>query len=49
MSEHAPDLGPGTDAETVEKHLDVDLDGEQTVETPDELGGTGGEQAGGAG
>ena len=38
-----PDPLPGLDAgETV-------ADAEQTVDTPDELGGTGGEQSGGAG
>ena len=49
MSEQAPDLAPGTDAESVPRPLDVDLGDEETIDTPDELGGTGGEQAGGAG
>jgi hypothetical protein len=49
MSEQtAPDLGPPTNAEDVDEQLDVDGD-EKTIETPDELGGTGGEQSGGAG
>lgn len=49
MSEHAPDLGPATDAQDVDAQLDVDTNDEQTIDTPDELGGTGGEQSGGAG
>lgn len=48
MSEHAPDLGSPTDAQEVGDELDLD-DDEQTIDTPDDLGGTGGEQAGGAG
>jgi len=52
MSEQAPDLGAPTNAQDVSDELDLDtaLDtDEQTIDTPDELGGTGGEQAGGAG
>jgi hypothetical protein len=49
MSEQAPDLGSPTDAQDVDGGLDLDTDEEQTIDTPDELGGTGGEQAGGAG
>ena len=49
MSEQAPDLGAPTDAEDVGDELDLDSDDEKTIDTPDELGGTGGEQAGGAG
>ena len=49
MSERAPDLGASTDAEDVDNELDVDCDADRTMDTPDELGGTGGEQAGGAG
>lgn len=48
MSEQAPDLGPPTDAQDVAEQLDIG-DDEKTMDTPDELGGTGGEQAGGAG
>lgn len=49
MSEHAPELGEPTDIEQTEATLVVDLTDEQTIETPDELGGTGGQQPGGAG
>jgi hypothetical protein len=50
MSEKpAPRLGPPTDAQDVDAELGLDVDEEKTIETPDELGGTGGEQAGGAG
>jgi hypothetical protein len=49
MSEQAPDLGSPTDAQDVDRELDIDNADEQTIDTPDELGGTGGEQAGGAG
>lgn len=49
MTEHAPDLGPPTDIEDVDEQLNVDTDDAQTIDTPDELGGTGGEQSGGAG
>ena len=48
MSEQAPDLGPPTDIEEVDEELHVG-DDDKTIETPDELGGTGGEQPGGAG
>jgi hypothetical protein len=44
----APALGTPTDAEDVESELELP-DDEPTMDTPDELGGTGGEQAGGAG
>lgn len=59
VSDTAPDLGPPTDIEETddELHVDdlhvgelhVDSGDEKTIETPDELGGTGGEQPGGAG
>ena len=50
MSEKpAPRLGAPTDAQDVDTDLVVEMDDEKTIETPDELGGTGGEQAGGAG
>lgn len=49
MSDNAPELGPPTDAEDVDAKLPIDNDDEKTIDTPDELGGTGGEQAGGAG
>jgi len=50
MSRQAPDLGSPTDVEDVGNEFNVDTaDDEKTIETPDELGGTGGEQAGGAG
>jgi hypothetical protein len=49
MSEKAPELGPPTDVESVDADFQVDTDDEKTIDTPDELGGTGGEQAGGAG
>jgi hypothetical protein len=44
----APALGTPTNAQDVEADLDLP-DDEPTMDTPDELGGTGGEQAGGAG
>jgi hypothetical protein len=44
----APVVGQGTDAQDVDADLDLEPD-EATIETPDELGGTGGEQPGGAG
>ena len=56
--QRAPALGEPTDAalgdDTAAFLLsggrpDVDRDDEQTIDTPDELGGTGGEQPGGAG
>ena len=58
--EMAPTLGTPTDSEVGEKAVaDADNDdmpasgdvpeSERTLDTPDELGGTGGEQAGGAG
>jgi hypothetical protein len=49
MSEQAPDLGPPTDAQNVAAELEIDDEDEKTIETPDELGGTGGGQSGGAG
>ena len=51
----APDLGTPTDSRVGEAaaptstNHDAERDSEQTMDTPDELGGTGGEQAGGAG
>ena len=55
----APDLGPATDAAVGDDTAAFLLRGgrvepatagdEKTIETPDELGGTGGEQPGGAG
>jgi len=48
QSEVAPALGTPTNAEDVEGEVELP-DDEATIETPDELGGTGGEQAGGAG
>jgi hypothetical protein len=46
----APVVGQGTDAQDVDADLDLDLEpDEPTIDTPDELGGTGGEQPGGAG
>ena len=57
----APPLGQPTDSlvgtaaaeaasgENTRDTVDEATDAEKTVETPDELGGTGGEQAGGAG
>ena len=44
----APELAPPTDAQDVDAELDLPAD-EPTIDTPDELGGTGGEQSGGAG
>ena len=49
MSDTAPELGPPTDVEDVDSEMHVDIDADKTIDTPDELGGTGGEQAGGAG
>ena len=52
--DQAPELGPavdiprGVDAVDGQKTPTAD-DGERTMQTPDELGGTGGGQAGGAG
>ncbi|MEN3273787.1 MAG: hypothetical protein V7636_2548 [Actinomycetota bacterium] len=45
----APDLGPGTDAQDVDAEGQSGSDDEQTIDTPDQLGGTGGQQPGGAG
>lgn len=55
----APDLGPATDTGIGEDTAAFLLSGgrpepatagqERTIDTPDELGGTGGEQPGGAG
>ena len=51
----APDLGRptdtpvGEDAAAAAASSAADSDAEQTMDTPDELGGTGAEQAGGAG
>jgi hypothetical protein len=57
----APSLGPPTDSpvgveaaqatfgENTRDPVDEPTDAEKTIETPDELGGTGGQQAGGAG
>jgi hypothetical protein len=54
----APELGQPTDARVGDDTAafllnggrpDVDHEDEQTIDTPDELGGTGGEQPGGAG
>jgi hypothetical protein len=58
--QEAPDLGEPTDAAVGEDTADLLMNGdrpgkdklpeaEQTMDTPDELGGTGGPQAGGAG
>ena len=49
MSDKAPELGPPTDVENSDDELHVDAGDDKTIETPDELGGTGGEQPGGAG
>ena len=49
MSDSAPELGPPTDIEETDDELHVGTDDEKTIETPDKLGGTGGEQPGGAG
>jgi hypothetical protein len=59
-SAEAPDLGPAVDvpagADAVRQHDEetadtalADPSDDPTVETPDDLGGTGGPQAGGAG
>ncbi len=50
----APELGEPTDAQTVDAEAEVgtiDPGGadEATIDTPDQLGGTGGDQPGGAG
>ena len=45
----APSLGEPTDVDGLDHGLDIDEADEQTIDTPDELGGTGGEQSGGAG
>ena len=48
----APELGPPTDVDDADASFDASPDlsaHEQTIDTPDELGGTGGEQSGGAG
>ena len=52
----APELGTPTDTpvgdaalDAVGKPADADTDTDATIDTPDELGGTGGDQAGGAG
>jgi hypothetical protein len=59
--QQAPTLGPPTDSavgieaaestagERAVSTVDEPTEAEKTIETPDELGGTGGEQAGGAG
>lgn len=56
--EEAPELGPPTDAAVGDDTAAFLLQGgrpeplpadEPTIDTPDDLGGTGGEQAGGAG
>ena len=49
MDDNAPELGSPTDVQDVGDELDLDDDNEQTIDTPDKLGGTGGEQSGGAG
>ena len=49
MSELAPDLGRPIDVQDLDRELDVDVTDEATIDTPDQLGGTGGEQSGGAG
>jgi len=52
--QRAPELGTPTDSQVGDaavnaSHESGDSNPEQTMDTPDELGGTGGEQAGGAG
>jgi len=59
--QQAPDLGQPTDSpvgvaaakatagENTRDAVDEPTEAEKTMDTPDELGGTGGEQAGGAG
>ena len=51
--QHAPELGTPTDSDVgdaaLAKSQSDDVDMPKTMDTPDELGGTGGEQAGGAG
>ena len=61
IEQHAPELAPPTDSpigaeaaqatfgENTRDAVDEPTDAEKTIETPDELGGTGGQQAGGAG
>ena len=54
MPERAPELDPPTDVDPEpEQSGDVgaagESTGELTIKTPDQLGGTGGDQAGGAG
>jgi hypothetical protein len=60
LPETAPTLGPGTDTDigedTAEQLINGDVpdtptlpDAERTMQTPDDLGGTAGENAGGAG
>jgi hypothetical protein len=48
MSERTPDLGSATDAQDVDEELELP-DDEPTIDTPDDLGGTGSKQPGGAG
>jgi hypothetical protein len=54
-TQDAPVLGESTDVDPVVTSVDVsgsdhpEAGAEQTMDTPDELGGTGGGQAGGAG
>jgi len=48
-AQDAPDLGKPTDIQDLDTELDVDTDDQLTINTPDELGGTGGRQPGGAG
>jgi len=52
--QQAPELGTPTDSKVGNVAVNAanesgDSNPEQTMDTPDELGGTGGEQAGGAG
>jgi len=53
VSQDAPDLGPATDVDADDRPGTADVAGcetdEVTMATPDELGGTGGQQSGGAG
>lgn len=46
--QNAPDLGAATDVQSVDDAMEAP-DDEPTTDTPDELGGTGGRQPGGAG
>jgi hypothetical protein len=48
VTDNAPDLAEPTDAQDVDGELELPAD-EKTIDTPDELGGTGGKQPGGAG